>query len=166
MNGRTIGNLILMTTICVVIFWIFMGIKGARAQPFMGDPYDGARAAQWWHAPPNVYRAWGYAALPPAMWTAPPPIAPPPPYPIGWVWRTLAPCADPDCRTVVVSVGVDGANVRATPGGPVTSALANGVPLVPLDKAGPWMLVAPACALAPTWTWSVTAGVPLSVCGL
>jgi len=26
MTGRMIGNLILMTTICVVIFWIFMAL--------------------------------------------------------------------------------------------------------------------------------------------
>src|SRR6516162_3964345 len=31
MNGRTIGNLILMTTICVVIFWLFMALRPAAA---------------------------------------------------------------------------------------------------------------------------------------
>ena len=31
MSGRTIGNLILMTLICVVIFWVFMALRPARA---------------------------------------------------------------------------------------------------------------------------------------
>jgi hypothetical protein len=32
MTGRIIGNLILTTTLCVVIFWIFMALKPARAE--------------------------------------------------------------------------------------------------------------------------------------
>jgi hypothetical protein len=32
MSGRTIGNFILMTVICIVVFWMFMAIHGARAQ--------------------------------------------------------------------------------------------------------------------------------------
>ena len=31
MHGRTIGNLILMATTCVVVFWVFMAIHAARA---------------------------------------------------------------------------------------------------------------------------------------
>jgi hypothetical protein len=31
MKGSTIGNLILMTLICVVIFWVFMAFRPARA---------------------------------------------------------------------------------------------------------------------------------------
>jgi hypothetical protein len=68
---------------------------------------------------------------------------------------------------VLVSVGADGLNVRTAPDGLgfVTGALANGTPVIPLQKQGNWVLVAPGCALAPTYTYSVTAGgVPLSVC--
>jgi len=31
MSGRTIGNFILMTVICIVVFWMFMAIHGAHA---------------------------------------------------------------------------------------------------------------------------------------
>jgi hypothetical protein len=66
---------------------------------------------------------------------------------------------------VFVSVGADGLNVRTVPNGPVALALANGTPVVPLQHEGNWMLIAPACVLAPTYTYSVTAGgAPLSVC--
>jgi hypothetical protein len=34
MNGKTAGNLILMTTLCIVIFWMFMALKPAHAQLF------------------------------------------------------------------------------------------------------------------------------------
>jgi hypothetical protein len=54
MSGRTIGNLILMTLVCVIIFWVFMALRPARAgelprfetfpnyaltceQPYVGD---------------------------------------------------------------------------------------------------------------------------------
>ena len=108
---------------------------------------------------------WGYAPPPPLAYA--PPIEPLPPQPLGWIWGRYAPCADPDCRTLVVRVVVDGLNVRTVPEGPVIGALANGVPVIPLTKSGPWVLVAPACPLSPTFTASVTAGgVPLSVCGL
>jgi len=30
-SGRTVGNLILVTLICVVIFWVFMALRPARA---------------------------------------------------------------------------------------------------------------------------------------
>src|SRR5262249_21409430 len=97
---------------------------------------------------------------------APPPLEPPPPpQPIGWLWGRFAPCGDPECRILIVQVAVDGLNVRAAPDGPIVAALANGVPVIPLTKVGPWVLVAPACTLSSTFTASVTAGgMPLSVC--
>src|SRR5262249_19856684 len=33
-------------------------------------------------------------------------------------------------------------------------ALVNGTQLIPLQKQGDWLLVAPACDLTPTWAWS------------
>jgi hypothetical protein len=30
-NGKTIGNLILVTVICIVIFWMFMALRPASA---------------------------------------------------------------------------------------------------------------------------------------
>ena len=150
--------------LAIVALILFISARG-HAQPFFGDPYDGARAAQWQWAPPNVYQR--APQLPPLAY-APPPLAYTPPIapsPLGWIWGHYAPCANPACDALVISVGVDGLNVRATPGGFVVAALANGTPVAPLTKEGPWVLVAPLCALAPTWTWSVTAGgVPLSVC--
>jgi|SRR5215475_859718 len=105
-----------------------------------------------------------YAFAPPTL--PPPPVveyAPPPsPPPLGWVYGPYT-FQDPT-GTVVVSVGADGLNVRTVPQGPVIAALANGTPLVPLQQQGYWILVAVPCNLAPTWTFSVTAGVPLSVC--
>jgi hypothetical protein len=101
---------------------------------------------------------------PPPLGYAPEPTPPPPPAPLGWIWRYYAPCGDPDCRTLVINVSVDGLNVRTVPQGPVVGALANGTPVIPLQKDGDWVLVAPACALSQTFTWSVTTGIPLSVC--
>jgi hypothetical protein len=117
-------------------------------------------------APPIVIEPPPVVELPPPPVAAPPPgpvvnVAPPP---IGWVYRYYAPCADPDCKTLVINVGADGLNFRVTPDGPVIGALANGVPVIPLQRQGNWVLVAPGCTLAPTYTWSVTAGVPLSIC--
>jgi hypothetical protein len=43
MTGRTTGNLMLMTGICVVIFWIFMALRPAQA----GQYYD-------WECPGGV----------------------------------------------------------------------------------------------------------------
>ena len=143
MNGKMAGNLILMAAICIVIFWIFMALKPAHAQPFYGDPYDGARANQWRYGAPNVYAS--------------------PPPPLGWIYGPYT-YQDPT-GAVRVGVGADGLNVRVVPNGPVTASLATGVPVVPLQQDGNWILVAPGCFLVPTWTWSVTAGVPLSVCG-
>ena len=66
----------------------------------------------------------------------------------------------------VVNVPADGLNVRAAPDGasPAVMSLVNGVPLVPLDRRGDWLLVAAGCDLTPTWVWSWTAGVPLMRC--
>ena len=105
--------------------------------------------------------------LPPSYAPTEPTYAvPPPSAPIGWVYGPYTACSDPTaCATAVVRVGADGLNLRAAPNGPVVGALANGVPLIPLSREGDWLLVAPGCPLAPTFTWSVTSGgVPLSVC--
>ena len=155
----------LMVTLALAIAIIFiLGILYARAQsPTLQEVYGPGRGP---YAPtPHVYSAWGYAPLPPAVIPPPPPpVEAPQPYPIGWVYRYYAPCADPECRSLIVNVGADGLNFRAVPKGPVLGALVNGTPLAPLTKQGDWVLVAPLCNLAPTWTWSWTAGVPLSVC--
>ena len=100
---------------------------------------------------------------------APPPlpsirVTPPPVPPLGWVYNYYAPCADPQCRTVVVNVDAAGLNVRTAPNGYPVMSLVNGTPLIPLDKQGDWLLVAPACDLTPTWAWSWNAGVPLNRC--
>jgi hypothetical protein len=106
--------------------------------------------------------------LPPEAPPPPPSIrvtpAPAPVPPLGWVYSYYAPCADPGCRTVVVNVDAAGLNVRTVPNGYPTMSLVNGTPLIPLQRAGNWLLVAPACDLTPTWAWSWTAGVPLNRC--
>ena len=40
---KTYGNVILMTVICIVIFWVFMALRPAAAswQLIPGKPYDG-----------------------------------------------------------------------------------------------------------------------------
>jgi hypothetical protein len=110
---------------------------------------------------------------PPLPWGAPPlayappdqPLPAPPPPPLGWVFGRYTACIEPDCRSVIVSVGADGLNVRMAPNGPIVLALANGVPVVPLQRQGDWLLVTAACPLVPTFTWSITAGgIPLSIC--
>jgi len=140
-------------------------IQPGFVAPPLPDPYAPARAAQAAErgealpvAPPPL----AYAPVSPPVVEVPAPVPPPP---LGWIYGPLTACADPPvCRTTVVAVLADGANVRAAPNGPVTGSLANGVPIFPLDRRGDWLLVAAACSLAPTYTWSVTAGVPLSVC--
>jgi hypothetical protein len=66
----------------------------------------------------------------------------------------------------VVNVQADGLNVRVAPTdqSPAVMALVNGTPLLPMDKRGDWLLVAPGCDLTPTFAWSWTAGVPLNRC--
>src|SRR5262249_7790730 len=44
-------------------------------------------------------------------------VTPPPVPPLGWVYNYYAPCADPQCRTVVVNVDAAGLNVRTAPNG-------------------------------------------------
>ena len=93
--------------------------------------------------------------------------APPPPPPIGWVYGPYTQCGDPPrCSMGVVNVQADGLNVRIAPDGasPAVMALVNGVPLIPMDKRGDWLLVAAGCDLTPTWAWSWTASVPLNRC--
>jgi hypothetical protein len=87
---------------------------------------------------------------------------------MGWVYRPYTSCANPpQCSVGMITVNADGLNVRTTPNGFVIAALANGVPLIPLGSEGNWVLIAPACPLVPTFTFSITAGgVPLSVCAL
>jgi hypothetical protein len=104
---------------------------------------------------------------PPPEAPSPPPsirVTPPPVPPLGWVYNYYAPCADPQCRTVVVNVDAAGLNVRTAPNGYPVMSLVNGTPLIPLQRAGDWLLVAPGCDLTPTWAWSWTAGVPLNRC--
>lgn len=87
------------------------------------------------------------------------------PAPIGWVYLPYTLCGDPPlCSFVVVNVAADGLNVRIAPNGPAVMALVNGVPLLPVQRDGNWLLVAAACDLTPTWLWSWTAGVPLNRC--
>ena len=102
-------------------------------------------------------------APPPARVTVAPPYQGPPP--IGWVYGPYTMCGDPPrCSTGVVNVPADGLNVRMAPNGPAVMSLVNGVPLIPLQKEGDWLLVAAACDLTPTFAWSWTAGVPLNRC--
>ena len=109
-----------------------------------------------------------YAAdeeLPPVA--APPvqaaPIPPAPP--LGWVYGPYTMCGDPPrCSMGVVNVPANGLNVRTAPNGYPVMSLVNGTPLIPLQKQGDWLLVAPACDLTPTWAWSWNVGVPLNRC--
>jgi hypothetical protein len=81
--------------------------------------------------------------------------------PIGWVYAPYTVCGELGCQ---VNVQADGLNVRTVPNGYPVMSLVNGTPLVPLQKQGDWLLVAPACDLTPTWAWSWNAGVPLNRC--
>jgi hypothetical protein len=84
---------------------------GSQAPP-VPDPYMPARAAQAAERGEPL----GYAPLPPTVIPSPPPpVEAPPPYPIRWVWRYYAPCADPGCGMLRVEVGADGLNVRVAP---------------------------------------------------
>src|SRR5262249_40001333 len=99
----------------------------------------------------------------PARVTVAPPYQGPPP--TGGVYQRYTICgAPPRCSTGVVNVPADGLNVRIVPNGPPVMSLVNGTPLIPLQKQGDWLLVAPACDLTPTWAWSWNAGVPLNRC--
>ena len=97
----------------------------------------------------------------PSVQAAPIPPAPP----LGWVYGPYTMCGDPPrCSVGVVNVQADGLNVRTAPNGYPVMSLVNGTPLIPLQKQGDWLLVAPACDLTPTWAWSWNAGVPLNRC--
>jgi hypothetical protein len=67
----------------------------------------------------------------------------------------------------VVSTDVAGVNVRATPNGAPIVAIANGTPVIQFDRTRDqkWILIAPACPLVQVNAYSVTANVPLAVCG-
>lgn len=153
----TYARFLITLALAIAIIFI-LGILYARAQQvFYGDPYDDARAAQW--------------GLPPPVPLPPPPVAayaPAPPPPLGWIYGPYTVCADPPaCRGIFVNVGADGLNFRAVPNGPVLGALVNGVPVIPLGpREGNWILVGVPCFLIQTFTWSITSGVPLSVCAL
>jgi len=106
-----------------------------------------------------------YYHRPPARVTVTPPYQGPPP--IGWVYAPYIRCANfPQCSIGMVNVQADALNVRVAPDGasPAVMALVNGVPLIPVDKKGNWVLVAAGCDLTPTFAWSWTAGVPLNRC--
>jgi hypothetical protein len=96
---------------------------------------------------------------PAARVTVAPPYSGPPP--IGWVYGPYTICGELSCQ---VNVPADGLNVRMVPNGPPVMSLVNGVPLIPLQRAGNWLLVAPGCDLTPTWAWSWTASVRLNRC--
>ena len=98
-------------------------------------------------------------AQPPARVTVAPQFQGPPP--IGWVYGPYTICGELGCQ---VNVQADGLNVRTAPNGYPVMSLVNGTPLIPLQKQGDWLLVAPACDLTPTWAWSWNAGVPLNRC--
>ena len=86
----------------------------------------------------------GTEPKPPARVTVTPPYQGPPP--IGWVYGPYTQCANPpQCSMGVVNVDASGLNVRVTPNGPPVMSLVNGVPIIPLQKQGDWLLVAPAC---------------------
>jgi hypothetical protein len=103
------------------------------------------------------------ASKPRAQVTVTPPYQGP--RPIGCVWGPYTQCANPpQCSMGVVNVPADGLNVRVVPNGPPIMSLVNGTPLIPFQKQGDWLLVAPACDLTPTWVWSWNAGVPLNRC--
>jgi hypothetical protein len=103
------------------------------------------------------------AEQPPAQVTVAPPYQGPPP--IGWVYAPYTQCGNPpQCSIGMVNVPADGLNVRVVPNGLPVMSLVNGVPLIPVDKRGDWILVAAGCDLTPTWAWSWTAGVPLNRC--
>jgi len=143
--SKLYGNVVLWTTVAVIALWIFMALRPAHAQglgPYMGHDgrvhaqvIAGADGSLWPVIPTFCPLGWGPCPVPLAAPFAPlvpppppaayaPSLPPPAPVPLGWIWRTLAPCADPDCRSLVVQVSVDGANIRAVPAGPVVGAIA------------------------------------------
>src|SRR6516225_7564890 len=118
MNGKTAGNLILMTTICIVVFWIFMALRPAQAQ-IMPGPNLSPQGFPFLFAPRFGYLGPPAAIIPlrqpaygpPAVFLPPPPLAyapalpPPPPVPIGWVYAPYTSCANPpECSTGMVTV--------------------------------------------------------------
>jgi hypothetical protein len=145
---------------------IYMGRDGrAHAQVIVGPDGRG-----WPVAPTFCTPGFGPCPVVLGAPLAPPPLAyapsapieaPPPPPPLGWVYGPYTVCGELGCQ---VNVTADGLNVRTVPNGLPVMALVNGVPLIPLDRRGDWLLVAPGCELTLTFAWSWTAGVPLNRC--
>jgi hypothetical protein len=81
----------------------------------------------------------------------------------GWVYAPYTTCHPPQ-RECVISVAVDGVNLRQQPNGFVVLALANGTPLTVYTGDHDWVYVGVMCDLVPTGLWSWTAGVPLYGC--
>jgi hypothetical protein len=54
---KSYGNMILMATICVVIFWVFMALPPANAswQLIPGQPYDG-NSRMWGGGPKGNHK--------------------------------------------------------------------------------------------------------------
>ena len=125
------------------------------------DSKGGISSKDGCDASDSIDTDWG--PPPQARVTVTPPYSGPPP--IGWVYGPYTMCGDPPrCSTGVVNVPADGLNIRTVPNGYPVMSLVNGTPLIPLQKQGDWLLVAPACDLTPTWAWSWNAGVPLNRC--
>jgi hypothetical protein len=159
----------------------------APANAFCGPWWSGPQCGI---RPPGPPQSWGpsipppgtrfYAPDPPLGYGEPPPPPPlayapsaplpepvpapalPPPPPMGWVYGPYLICGPG--APCVVSVDAAGLNVRTAPNGYPVSSLANGVPVVVVGQSGNWVAVAPVCPLAPTYAWSITAGVPLMTC--
>ena len=166
---KSFGNLILMTVICLVIFWIFMALRPAHAiEDDSGEGmacYDDGTGCR----PCKTDRecAEGLGTRPSARVTVAPPYQGSPP--IGWVYGPYTRCAaavpvPPGCFMWAVNVPADGLNVRTVPNGPPVMALVNETLVVPIRREGDWLLVAAGCDLTPTFAWSWTAGVPLNRC--
>ena len=109
----------------------------------------------------------------PVIIHAPPVVVPVPqvqapipanPNPIGFVvWRFVQ--CDTYGQNCFISVPADAANVRVSPGGEITGALINGVPVTVLGRAGYWLAIQVTCQLTRTGLFSDTAGgVPLLGC--
>jgi hypothetical protein len=92
------------------------------------------------------------------------PVAPQGPPPDGWVFAPYTTCVKPNPQCTVY-VPADGLNIRQTPNGQPIVSLVNGTPLHVYGSADHWLLVKVECNLVPLWAWSITANVPLMICG-
>ena len=144
MSGGTFGNLILMTLICVVIFVVFMAFRPAHSEEMPVYDVNG-------HYAGSVF---GYGKTQTCTDRS------------GHFTGSAINQGNGTTTFYGRSGHVDaaGLNVRTAPNGNPLMSLVNGTPLIPLQKQGDWLLVAPACDLTPTWAWSWNAGVPLNRC--